>query len=543
MTVPINTLIGEDIQFLVVDLFCGAGGMTTGIEQARNRKGQKIAKVIACVNHDEYAIKSHEANHPEVLHFTEDIRSLDLSPLVEHVKKMRQLYPKAKLLLHASLECTNFSKAKGGKPRDADSRTLANDLFRYLEVFNFDYITIENVVEFLSWGPLDENGRPISRKNGIDFLRWRNLIMSMGYTFAHDVLNAADYGAYTSRKRLFIIFAKPKLVSRFPEPTHAKNPAKAGMFGKLEKWKAVKEVLDLEDQGRCIFDREKPLAERSLARIFAGLQKHVVNNFIIKAYSGDPKHKNISVEEPVGTVTTKDHHQLVQPFILKYNSNNAKTGINKGSSADQPCPTVTTQNRLGVVNAQFMTHYYGNGHNTSVDQPACTVTTKDRIAKVDVAWLDKYYSGPSNHQSVHEPAGALTTVPKLALATAAYAPDQQHFLLNPQYKSKGSSIEKPCFTLIARMDKASPYLVTSEGGIGISIKEEDSEMTKKIKQFMIEHGIVSIKMRMLKVIELKRIMGFPEDYVLLGGITKSKKYIGNAVEVNIACKLMEALAV
>ncbi|WP_300828893.1 DNA cytosine methyltransferase, partial [uncultured Rikenella sp.] len=123
------------IRLLYIDLFCGAGGTSTGVENARIA-GQKCAKVIACVNHDANAIASHAANHPDAMHFTEDIRTLDLAPLAAHVSAMRELYPEARMVLWASLECTNFSKAKGGLPRDADSRTLADHLFRYIEALN-----------------------------------------------------------------------------------------------------------------------------------------------------------------------------------------------------------------------------------------------------------------------------------------------------------------------------------------------------------------------------------------------------------------------
>ena len=138
----------DEIKLLYIDLFCGAGGTSTGIELAKLH-GEKCAKVVACVNHDPMAIASHLANHPEAMHFTEDIRTLELSPLVTQLDKFKGLYPAAHVVLWASLECTNFSKAKGGQPRDADSRTLADHLFRYIEALNPDYIQIENVVEFM----------------------------------------------------------------------------------------------------------------------------------------------------------------------------------------------------------------------------------------------------------------------------------------------------------------------------------------------------------------------------------------------------------
>lgn len=211
------------MKLLYIDLFCGAGGTSTGVEKAR-LENEQCAKVIACVNHDKNAIASHAANHPDALHFIEDIRTLNLSPLVSHLQKCRAEYPEALIVLWASLECTNFSKAKGGQPRDADSRTLAEHLFRYIEAINPDYIQIENVEEFMSWGDLDEYGKPVSKDKGNSYLKWISKVQSYGYYFDHRILNAADYGAYTSRKRFFGIFAKMDLPIVFPTPTHSKIP-------------------------------------------------------------------------------------------------------------------------------------------------------------------------------------------------------------------------------------------------------------------------------------------------------------------------------
>lgn len=201
------------MKLLYIDLFCGAGGTSTGVENARY-EGRQCAKVIGCVNHDANAIASHAANHPDALHFTEDIRTLELSPLTDHIAEMRQQYPDAFVVLWASLECTNFSKAKGGQPRDADSRTLAEHLFRYIEAINPDYIQIENVEEFMSWGDLDESGKPISKDAGRMYQQWVSNVCGYGYRFAHRILNSADYGAYTTRRRFFGIFAKGSLPIR-----------------------------------------------------------------------------------------------------------------------------------------------------------------------------------------------------------------------------------------------------------------------------------------------------------------------------------------
>lgn len=520
------------IKLLYIDLFCGAGGTSTGVENARYADEQ-CAKVIACVNHDANAIASHAANHPDALHFTEDIRTLELSPLVAHVERMKKIYPDALVVLWASLECTNFSKAKGGQPRDADSRTLAEHLFRYIEAINPDYIQIENVEEFMSWGDMDEHGHPISRDKGRCYEKWKRNVKRYGYDFDWRILNAADYGAYTTRKRFFCIFAKRGLPIVFPEPTHCKD-GKNDMFGRLEKWKPVKDVLDLSDEGESIFCRKKPLAEKTLERIYSGLIKFVAGG--------------------------------KEAFLVKYNSM-SRTGKYQAPSVDEPCPVVATQGRLALakvnfVHGSFVSAYYGNGHNHSVELPAPTVTTKDRLALVNSVFIDNQY-GTGKPTSINQPVGTVTTVPKFNMVSCkpwimntAFSnigssieqPSQTitanrkwHYLMNPQFASAGGSVNNPCFTLIARMDKMPPYLVEVEGGIGIQVTPDDSPMTIKIKEFMALYGIIDIKMRMLRIAELKKIMGFPEDYVLIGPQSDQKKFIGNAVEVNMARVLCEAI--
>ena len=546
------------IRLLYIDLFCGAGGTSTGVENARYA-GEQCAKVIACVNHDANAIASHAANHPDALHFTEDIRTLELSPLVAHIERMKKIYPDAQIVLWASLECTNFSKAKGGQPRDADSRTLAEHLFRYIDAIDPDYIQIENVEEFMSWGDMDEYGHPISKDKGRCYEKWKRNVKRYGYDFDWRILNAADYGAYTTRKRFFGIFAKRGLPISFPEPTHCKD-GKTDMFGRLEKWKPVKEVLDFSDDGESIFCRKKPLAEKTLERIYAGLIKFVAGGkdaFIVKynSMSRTGKYQAPSVDEPCPVVATQGRLALAKVNFLS-----KQFGGHPGSkniSVEEPAGTITCKDHHAFVSA-----YYGNGHNHSVEQPAPTVTTKDRLALINSVFIDNQY-GTGKPTSINQPVGTVTTVPKFNMVfckpwimntafsnigSSIEQPSQTitanrkwHYLMNPQFASAGGSVNNPCFTLIARMDKMPPYLVEAEGGVGIQVTSEDSPMTIKIKEFMALYGIIDIKMRMLRIAELKKIMGFPEDYVLIGPQSDQKKFIGNAVEVNMARVLCEAI--
>ena len=564
-----------DIQLLYIDLFCGAGGTSTGVESARH-DGRKCAKVIACVNHDANAIASHAANHPDAVHFTEDIRTLNLAPMVMHLERMKKRYPEAHVVLWASLECTNFSKAKGGQPRDADSRTLAEHLFRYIEAIRPDYIQIENVEEFMCWGDLDENGKPVSRDKGRCYVRWVNTVMGYGYDYDWRILNAADYGAYTSRRRFFGQFARKGLPIVFPRQTHAKvtvpyvnkdcpegtyrpNPDWSELFpDQYKPWNAVRDVLDLQDEGTSIFGKKKPLCEKTLERIYAGLVKFVAGGkkqheaFLMRYNSVRPVDTVKTLDNPCGVLTTENRFGIVKVNFLSKQFSGDPMGKNQG--IDRPAGTVTCRDHHA-----FVTAYFGNGYNTSIDEPNPTVTTKERhaLVRADGIDLDKpmpdvpldkvkllsrqfianEYSGGGQISDLDDVCPAILTTPKQKVVSA----DQ--FLANPfSYKSDGNSIDSPCFTLIARMDKMPPYLISTEqGDLGIAIYETDSPMTRKVKEFMAMYGIIDVKMRMLNIRELKRIMGFPEDYTLVGTQAEQKKYIGNAVEVNMARVLCEAL--
>lgn len=600
----------NNINLLYIDLFCGAGGTSTGVGSAKINNEQ-CAKVIACVNHDKNAIASHAANHPGALHFTEDIRTLKLSPLVEHLAKCKAQYPDAAVVLWASLECTNFSKAKGGQPRDADSRTLAEHLFRYIEAICPDYIQIENVEEFMSWGPIDGNGKPISMQKGEDYIRWVRSVKEYGYDFDHRILNAADYGAYTSRKRFFGIFAKGDLPIIFPEPTHCKE-GRLNVLSELKKWKAVKDVLDFEDEGRSIFGRKKEPVEKTKARLYSGLIKFVAGgkdafmvkwnsmsrsgkyqtpdmeapsptvscqnrlgvakvSFMSKQFSGHPESKNVSLEGPAGAITCIDHHAIVNTdFLAAYYGNGDNV-----SQVDRPCPTVPTKDRFNYVQPKFLCSYNFKDDGKDINQPSPTILTKDRFSLVSPSFIDQQF-GQSAAASTDRPLGCVTANPKYSLVTpwvmntnfsnvgsSINEPSQVitanrkwHYLVNPQYSSAGGNINSPCFTLIARMDKMPPYLaecttepkdipafIRIEGNVVIyEIYDTDSPMTMKIKEFMALYGILDIKMRMLKIPELKRIMGFPESYKLIGTQADQKKFVGNAVEVTMARVLCEAIS-
>ena len=513
-----------------IDLFCGAGGTSTGIHFASQN-----TKVLACVNHDANAIKSHFENHPDAHHFTEDIRDFNVVvKLKEIVEELRLREPDCIINIWASLECTNFSKAKGGQSRNADSRTLAEHMFMYIKEIDPDYFWVENVREFMSWGPLDQNGKPMSRSGGKDYLKWVEAVSSYGYRFDWRILNSANYGAYQKRERLYIQFAKFEYPTSWPAQTHTKDKIDSLLFP-MEKWKAVRDVLDLTDEGTSIFKRKKDLSENTLKRIYAGLLKFVSNGdscFTKQYNSGSETSRCKSLDEPIGTITTGNSHALVKSvFIKKYFSGRPE---GKVVSVNEPAGTITTVGGQALVTASHLATYYGNYGLHSIESPAPTLTTKDRIAKVDVNFIDQQY-GTGSPASIDKPIGTITTIPKFNLVKA------QQYIFNPAWGGNNGSLENPCCTIVARQDKAPLYLISTELGLmAIPVYENDSEIMILIKRFMVLHGIVDIKMRMLNIPELKQIQGFPIDYKLIGNQTEQKKFIGNAVEVNQAKAIVES---
>jgi DNA (cytosine-5)-methyltransferase 1 len=223
--------------------------------------------------------------------------------------------------------------------------------------------------------------------------------------------------------------------------------------------------------------------------------------------------KNQSVERPAGAVTCVDHHAFVTAYF----------GNGYNSSIEEPNPTVTTKERHALVSVDL------NEPMPDVPLDKVTITSKH--------FIDSQY-GNGGASSIETASPTIVNNSKQSIVSA------ERFLANPySFKSNGGTIEKPCCTLIAHMDKAPLWLVTAEHGeICIAIFENDSPMTRKIKEFMAMYGIIDIKMRMLNIQELKRIMGFPEDYTLIGTQAEQKKFIGNAVEVNMSRVLCEALA-
>lgn len=213
---------------LVIDLFAGGGGASTGIEQAIGRA------VDIAVNHDPEAVSLHTANHPQTRHFCSDVFEVD--PLT-----VTDGQPVG--LLWASPDCKHFSKAKGGKPVSKKIRGLAWVVIKWAKLAKPRVICLENVEEFQTWGPLTDENRPCPVRKGQTFQRWKKQLENLGYKVEHRELRACDYGAPTIRKRLFLVARRDGLPIVWPTPTHAKPDAKGKVPAGMQPWRTAADCI------------------------------------------------------------------------------------------------------------------------------------------------------------------------------------------------------------------------------------------------------------------------------------------------------------
>lgn len=254
---------------VAADFWCGAGGTSTGLVDAINELGWNLE--LTAVNHWEIAVATHSKNHPDARHFCKSVDSL--SPL--------ELFPKRRIkLLLASPECVHHSKARGGKPRDEQRRADAWDIQRWVEKLFIENLIIENVEEFTDWGPLDAKGQPIKSKKGVYFKRFVDFLEEL-YTVEWRILNCADYGDATTRKRFFLLAKRGKNKKIFfPPPTHASRKIleskQPDLFNpdELQPWVSAREIINWNLKGKNVFGRKKPLSDNTMRRIYAGSRKY-----------------------------------------------------------------------------------------------------------------------------------------------------------------------------------------------------------------------------------------------------------------------------
>ncbi len=255
---------GAPRKFLVADLFCGAGGSSTGARRAIRSIGGTMD--LIAVNHWPTAIATHSRNHPTARHLVEDVSIVAPETIVAEGRLD---------LLMASPECTWHSIARGGKPIHDQQRMNPWAIHNWLTRLDIANVLVENVPEFVNWGPLNGNERPIRDRQGEYFAAWFFNFQALGYNAEWRILNAADYGEATSRRRFFLIARKDNALISWPEPTHTKQPTP--LFPHRKPWRGAREIIDWEQPDRSLLDdpkyRRKPLAKKTLHRIAKGLEK------------------------------------------------------------------------------------------------------------------------------------------------------------------------------------------------------------------------------------------------------------------------------
>lgn len=592
-----------------VDLFCGAGGASTGLELALKRL--KLCHRGLAINHWAVAVDTMKRNHPDI-----DTKQMSIEEAVP-----ADLVPGGVVdLLWASPSCTHHSRAKGGKPRSNQLRAQPELVLTWLDQLFVRRLIIENVPEFVDWGPLTKDGKPIKRMVGECFQNWVDGIRKRNYIVDWRIVNCADYGDATSRRRFFLKAVRKGCGKiRWPEPTHAENP-QPDLFGReLKKWRGVRECLDLSDLGTSIFNRDRPLSGNTLRRVAVGMAKYNGMDFLLDMLGSDGDddsrvhpltkpmptqhsggnrcavvrpflvrmNKNCnaeSVDAPLSTTTTKDHHALCQPFIVKLNNNADAENVEKpltsvlaggqhhalcqpviidhfkngeAQSVDDPIGAQTTHDRYSVVQP-FIMDYFGLKHDhehhvKGIDRPMPTLTTETHHYLCTPLIIGQHNG--SSAKTIDEPCPTITTTSRgIRLVTP--------LILGQQGGAACRPIDEPCPTIATAgaIRVATPVIVdmSHPGGNDSGHIRSADEPMRTVTTFdnvqiatpvifdeavglprLPDGRYIDIFLRMLKPSELAAAHSFPKDYVLTGNRGEQVKQIGNSVPVMTAAAMCE----
>ncbi|MDG9926152.1 MULTISPECIES: DNA cytosine methyltransferase [unclassified Pseudomonas] len=492
---------------LVIDNFAGGGGASTGIEMALGRP------VDIAINHDPEAIAMHEINHPHTKHYCESVWEVD-------PRKITGGRPVD--LCWFSPDCKHFSKAKGGKPVRKEIRGLAWVAIRYAATVRPRVIMLENVEEFVTWGPLAD-GRPCPKNKGRTFNSFVNALRRHGYQVEWRELRANQYGAATIRKRLFLIARCDGQPIVWPSPSHLAASSAEVKAKQAQPQHLAADIIDWSLPCPSIFNRKRPLAEATMRRIARGIQRYVIESaepFIVSYYGtkNGKDLRSLSVDQPLRTQTTENRFAVVAPVITKFRTND------RGTSVEEPLPTVTANSYIkrpggaapiGLVAAFLAKHYGGNykGPGAPMTDPAPTVTTVDHNALVTSHLLK--LRNNCDGQDMREPMHTLTT--------GGHFGEVRAFLLKYYEHGCGQSLDDPLHTITTK-DRLGLVMVKGE-----------------------PYQIVDIGMRMLEPHELYAAQGFPADYIHDRTLTNPKlskssqvRMCGNSVCPPVAAALVRA---
>ena len=481
-----------------VDLFCGAGGASTGLELALSRL--KMCHKGLAINHWAVAVDTMKRNHPDI-----DTKRMSIEEAVP-----ADLVPSGEVdLLWASPSCTHHSRAKGGKPRSNQLRAQPELVLTWLDQLFVRRVIIENVPEFVDWGPLSKDGRPIERLKGSCFRSWVAAIEARNYTVEWRVVNCADYGDATSRRRFFLKAVRKGCGRiRWPEPTHAEHP-QPDLFGALKPWRGVRECLDLSDTGRSIFGRKKPLAKNTLRRIAVGLRKFCGLDFQMDMLGAGENDETrvLPTSAPLRTQHTANRTAIVRPFVVKLRRHE------NAESVDAPLSTVTTSGAHHMLCQPLVLDHFKNGEAQSVDAPIGAQTTHDRFSICTPLVLGQ--QGGATCRPIDEPCPTIATGGAVRMITPLVM-DMSH-PADTNDERRIVSGDEPMKTITTRNNSAAVLLPVLEDG-----------------------RVIDIRIRMLKPSELAAAHSFPKDYVLTGNRGEQVKQIGNSVPVMTAAAMCEA---
>lgn len=535
---------------------------------------QNIDVELTAINHWTRAIETHQRNHPWARHICASAETLD----------PREVVPGGRLdLMVAAPECRFFSVARGGRPVEDQKRASAWQILRWLELLEVESLLVENVREFADWCPVGRNGLPLKSRKGETYRAWIEAIRSLGYTVEWRVMNAADHGDATSRRRLFVMARRGRRPITWPKPTHSKNGEASG----TKRWRAAREIIDWSLEGESIFSRKKPLAEATMRRIIAGLERfggpELQPFLVILRGTGGAR----SVDDPAPTVTGGGNHLgLVEPepFVMHL------THGGRERSVDDPLPTVTGANRgeLGVVQPFILSqasggapretgqpvptipaggahalvqpfilpplgyHHRGGKANRprSPDEPLQTITRRGGGYLVEplIVPFDQRGGGDDLARPVSDPLGTITTKARHGVAEAFIVPyfgerDGQ----SPRVHSVDAPLPAP--TSHGAGAVVEPYLVeyysNGSGLTGHSINQPVPTITARDRIGLVRPVVngrtLDIRFRMLQPHELSAAMGFDSGYAFTGTKQEIVRQIGNAVAVHMSRALCRSL--
>ncbi|MDL5361368.1 DNA cytosine methyltransferase [Halalkalicoccus sp. NIPERK01] len=503
-----------------VDLFCGAGGLSWGLAQACESLDRDVE--LAAVNHWERAIETHEVNHPWADHYHAKVEELD----------PRDVFDTERVdILTGGPQCTHHSNARGSRPVDEQKRASPWHVLDWLQKLYVDHFVIENVPEFRNWGPVGADGQPMKSKRGETFDAWINALHSLGYSVDWKILNSANYGDATARRRLFVV-GRRQQQPEFPTPTHSEGGEDPG----TEPWRSAAEIIDWSDPGKSIWERDRPLVNNTMQRIAEGIRRHGHED--LKAYADaiaelgkedveamqesvvDGPDIERAVEERDGPFLARsaegvESMGLCLPYLLRQQSGGVP------SCADAPVPTIATKGAISKVEPRpfvlprngFHRGLHSNPAYDPDEQPLHTITAKNHDGHLVTPYLVPYYSeragqAPRTHD-IEDPLPTVT------------ATGSQTYVANPflvEYYGNGGAqpVDEPLPT------------VTTRDRFALVLPDQ------------YPWGI-DIRFRMLQPRELAAAMGFPDDVEFVGNKTETIEQIGNAVPVNLAQSLCEQL--